>query len=180
MLDLSNVFSGIDNIYKFLTISGLIMFCTAMIYPLQKEQILKLEKNKCEEQDKLLLKEQENLTEKVLKLIEEGTFIENSLKELSNNDSIRNKSIKIDSLQDIFNKKYLKMIDKELILSKKEINIEYNKKKITILENDISSYQIYVNLLKFPGIISFILGLIFWIRSTRISEKLKKKELDNY
>ncbi|MCD8438396.1 hypothetical protein LNI95_12045 [Tenacibaculum dicentrarchi] len=173
MLDLSNLFSGIDNIYKFLTIGGLIMFCTAMIYPLQKKQILKLEINTNQKERVLLENEKKNLEIEIKKLSFEADKIIIILKK---NDSLKQKSNN-QSIKKDFKKKYQVLKSKEKEIEIKDIVIEYNHKKIEILEENIKEYESYILYLKVPGIIFSFLGLFFWIRSTSRSEKLKKKEL---
>jgi len=181
MLDLGSLFSGIDNIYKFLTIGGLLMFTTSMLFPLQKEHALKIEIINHNKTQDLLNNDNENLLNDiaVFKARKEKILIElDSISKLKICN--KTKSERYTPLKKEFNTKLteLKKTRKESI--KKQIHINHNLNKINILQENRKEISNYTCLLKYPGISCFVIGLLFWIKSTKTSENLKKEELIEY
>jgi len=176
MLDINSFFSGIDNLYKFLTIGGIIMVFTSLVYPLEKEQLIKIEIITNEQEQALLNNEITNTLKAARKLHLKSTSYKTKIDSLKKLDQSKH-LFEIKKTQETFNLSHLKLKEKQTEIETKQIIINYHNKRIIQLRKNAQNYSQYTTLLKCIGIASFILGLFFWVKSTYTSEKLKKEEL---
>jgi len=110
-MDLSSLFAGVDNLFKFLFIGGLVMLMTSMFYPLQKEQELEIEINNYNKEVKLLNRELSELKEEIAKLNHSAIQTESNLEALSKLHSTNKAkdliiSAKIKGIKDEFKSNY--------------------------------------------------------------------------
>lgn len=164
-----------DNIFKFITLSGIVIFLIALFYPTHMQNQLDLDKLKLE-QDKLLLN------------LEVGIIIN----EVNQLDSLikKNKSIiielrkqegnkdKIDSIKKTINNKYALLKPKEQLILSKTIIQNCERKKIELMQSQIDTYKLYKTLMLIISVQFMGIGGIFWTRSQFLSEKLKKIQCD--
>jgi preprotein translocase subunit Sss1 len=181
-MDLSSLFAGVDNLFKFLFIGGLVMLMTSMFYPLQKEQELEIEINNYNQEVKLLNRDLGELKTDINNLNISAVKVESHLKSLAKLHS-RNKSkdasitLEIKGIKDGFKNSYDTLYKKKQTTEIKEILLEFNKSKITLLRKYANAYDDYAEKLKYWGIGFMAIGLIGWVISTVNVERLKIKEL---
>ena len=174
-------FLNTDNLYKFLFSGGILMIVFSLFYPIEKKQLLELEINTYNKQTELLNNEINLLDVEVkkLKVISGKTF--DSLKKLQR-DRNKNNSVQISKeiakIKDNYNKTFYKIKNQQQETILKNINIKYNKSKIEIIQNHISTFSFYSWFLLIFGVLFSGFGLKYWFKSSQNTEKLKIKELN--
>ncbi|WP_184544127.1 hypothetical protein [Mucilaginibacter sp. FT3.2] len=182
-MDVSSLFSGVDNLFKFLFIGGLVMLLTSMFYPLQKEQELDIEINSYNKEVKLLNRELGELRLDVSKLNKSSSEILAELRTLKQGERTKSKLKKssitkqIKDIKANFKTNYDSLYKRKQTTEIKEIVLDFNKSKIILLKKYSDSYGDYTSKLTWWGIAFIVIGLVGWIISTITAELLKIKEL---
>ena len=148
------------------------MFLTSMLYPLEKAHEVSLNKITLQNEVDILLYK-DSIIDYKINIIQVDL---DSLKNKYKNEEITKELARIE-MDSINSRKHRAKKDVQ-VLEINKINIHSKQKTIEALESNIEEFRKYERILFITGIISFIAGLIFWIRSTRISEKIKKKEAE--
>jgi hypothetical protein len=174
-------FLNTDNLYKFLFTGGILMIVFSLVYPIEKTQLLELEINTYNKQTELLNNDITLLSIEVkrLKVISGKTL--DSLIKLQKNRN-KNNSVQISKeiakIKDNYNRTFYKIKNQQQETILKNINIKYNKSKIEIIQNHISTFNFYRWFLLIVGILFTGFGLSYWFKSSQNTEKLKIKELN--
>lgn len=174
-------FLNTDNLYKFLFSGGILMIVFSLFYPIEKKQLLELEINNFNKQTELLNNDINLLNVEVNQLKSTSKETLNTLEKLQKTKNDVNQiqvSKEISKIKDNYNKTFyrIKSHQQETIL--KNINIKYNKSKIEIIQNHISTFNFYSWFLLIFGVLFAGFGLRYWFKSTQNTEKLKLKELN--
>lgn len=170
------ILGGSDNLYKYLFTAGLLMVITAIVYPLQKQQELELEINNNNKQAAILTEELKWLSDEVNGLEQEAILTKKILDSL---DRARTKarnptniSIQIDNLKFNYNK-HLDSAKRALNNARiKNLTLEFNTSRITILKQHKDEYEDYFVWILWPGIIIALVGFFLWSYSTAKHEGL--------
>jgi hypothetical protein len=173
MVDLSNL-SNSDNLFKFLFIGGIMMFIVAMLYPLQKEQEIELEKIAHNKEVNLLnleIKQIDKESEEISDFVDKQDSIINILKKEKGTQG------KIKSIKKTINDKHTAIKKSVKQRDIKVVVLEFNKKKIETLESHLNEYNSYTNFLYWGGLIIAIFGLLGWSLSTGLTEYKKYKDI---
>lgn len=174
-------FLNTDNLYKFLFSGGILMIIFSLFYPIEKKQLLELEINNFNKQTELLNNDISLLNIEVNQL---RTTSKVTLRKLQKLQKTKNEinhievSKEISIIKDNYNKTFYKIKSHQQETNLKNINIKYNKSKIEIIQNHISTFNFYSWFLLIFGILFAGFGLKFWFKSTQNTEKLKIKELN--
>lgn len=173
-MDLSNLLSGSDNFFKYMTIGGFIMIIIGLVYPLQKQQELELEVATYNKDVELFNIELKDIYSDMKKLKSKSSTYIYRIDNLKKTGSPK---ANIEKIKTAFNKSNRVISSKYNEIKIKNEIIKYNKNRITILERHLNTYRNYsVSFLLIGTFLSFIFG-IRWLRSTILDENLKKKEL---
>lgn len=183
MVDLNSLFSGNDNLFKFLFVGGLVMVFFAISYPLQKKQDIELETNTFNQQASLLNKEIGDLNTTIKLKSKESSLTILEIKSLQKyrtkvSAPIRisiNRKIELLKQANINSTDSLNTTLQEIKV--KKIVLDYNQKRIELLETHSNEFSKYSFWLTTFGCIFSLSGLIPWCISCVITEKLKIKEL---
>lgn len=157
------------------------MIVFSLFYPIEKKQLLELEINTYNKQTELLNNDITllGIEVKKLKVISGKTL--DSLKKLQK-DRNKNNSLQISKeiaiIKDNYNRTFHKIKNQQQETILKNINIKYNKSKIEIIQNHISTFNFYSRFLLIFGILFTGFGLRYWFESSQNTEKLKIKELN--
>ncbi|PTQ92404.1 hypothetical protein C8P68_1124 [Mucilaginibacter yixingensis] len=181
-MDFSSLFSSGDNLYKFLFVGGIVMFCFSMVYPLQKKQELEIEINTYNKQAEFL---NQNIKDLYVKVKECKALSKTSMEDLKRLKSIKAKDNKqskqIDIQMSTIKKTFSVQLDslekQQQQVTVKQIILKYNQQKINLLQEHSLAYDHYSLWLMIAGVITGVSGLFFWAISTYNSEKLKKEEI---
>jgi len=185
-MDFSGLLSSSDNLFKYLFGFGIFLIMISVFYPLPKEQELDLEINKYNTEVALLNKEINSLESNLKKLNEKSNivFLElDSLAHSRNNSSSYKKKVILDneietlrlSMREAKDTSAAQLVSVERSVIRKE----YERSKINILSRYAHRYKVLFYCLFWAGILFAIIGVIFWTRSTILTEKIKKKEYAN-
>lgn len=180
-MDLTNLFSGSDNFFKYLSIGGFIMILVSMFYPLQKKQELEIEIITYNKEVNFLNTDINNLKIKAENLSKSNFFVEidslnNLLKYNEKDIHLKNQII---NLKKEYNTQYDSILNIRSKIETKIVVLDYSKSKVSVMQNHLNVFYIYSVCFLIVGIIFLILGSIFWCKSTNLNEKIKKKELNN-
>ena len=169
----SSLLSGSDNLFKYLFTVGAVMIVTSIIYPLQKKQEIEIQINH-------LLKESELLNYEVVSLKKDYQGSKKEFKNVSDKlNSMYNVSGKVVKEHEQFLQ--LRRKNNELIqnlksryreLEIKNIIMQNEQSKIDLLKRHANSYNSYYQFVKWVGIFFLLSGLIGWVISTFIQEKM--------
>lgn len=176
-MDLSSVFPSSDNLYKFLFMGGIFMIAFSFIYPLEKRQKIEIEISLINKQIELLNQEINSLNKSVDALkIQTNIALEDLKKQNLEKDEIKAKQ-RISEIKDAYNKSFYETKAKESEVITKDIIIKYEKQKIELLKNHVSSFSIFRWLFLIVGAFFTLFGLWNWNKSTKVSSELLKLEL---
>jgi len=182
-MELSSLLSGSDNLYKTLFIGGLTMIIFSLVYPIQQQQEIEIEKNSLQKEVSLLSLQLENLGLKLDKLESKTQKTKDTLNSLSRLITIENKD-SILTVKNVIKKSYsdeLQTIKDIQHKSEKDVlTNEFEKLKIDILEKYLSKYKNFTFAFILFGIVALIIGSIGWYKTTKLNSDLKKKELGIY
>jgi len=145
-MEFTNLFSGSDNLFKYLFLGGFGMIILSLFYPLQKKQELEIERITYEKEVDLFQIEINTLNKNIDNF--EKMILQSSSKVKTNriaNDSLKN-SIKI----------LANTLDIKMVL------LKYNKSKIDIFEKQYKTYNRYSLGLLIFGILLMVFGGIKW------------------
>ena len=174
-------FLNTDNLYKFLFSGGILMIVFSLFYPIEKKQLLELEINNFNKQTELLNNDISLLNVEVNQLKSTSKETLKTLEKLQKTKNEFNQvqvSKEISKIKDNYNRIFYKIKDHQQETILKNINIKYNKTKIEIIKNHISTFNFYSCFLLIFGILFAGFGLIYWFKSVQCTEKLKIKELN--
>lgn len=176
MMELSGMLPSTDNLFKFLFIGGLLMVFTAMIYPMQKRQLLEVEIVSYNKEVELINNEIDEISSNVKKLKALDNTIEKDLKHLQTlRDNAKNNTIKSKHAKEFTTLKNQYMFgytaaEKKLSeLKVKKIILDFNKNKITLLQNHSDEYGCYTFWFLIFGIPLALIGISGWAYSTYIT-----------
>jgi septal ring factor EnvC (AmiA/AmiB activator) len=174
-------FLNTDNLYKFLFSGGILMIVFSLFYPIEKKQLLELEINNFNKQTELLNNDISLLNVEVNQLKSTSKETLKTIEKLQKTKSDLNQtqvSKEISNIKDNYNRIFYKIKSHQQETILKNINIKYNKTKIEIIQNHISTFSFYSLFLLIFGILFAGFGLRYWFKSTQNTEKLKIKELN--
>lgn len=162
------MYGGTDNLYKFMLICGMLLISLATIFPLQKKQLLEIEKNTCQEQATILKTHIDVLDSKVNNLLSEKKELNVVIDSLSKD---KKNIVLLAEKKKKYNKKISELRGEFNNLKIKQVMLDYQIKKINILDSHIDSYTKYNFIMIFVGIILSIIGLSKWWRRSRLQDK---------
>ena len=174
-------FLNTDNLYKFLFSGGILMIFFSLFYPIEKKQLLELEINTYNKQTEILNNDIKLLNIEVNQLKINSKKTLNILTDLQKTKTKKNSiqvSKEISLIKDNYNKSFYEIKSHQEECNLKNINIKYNKCKIEIVQNHISTFNFYSWFLLIFGVLFTFFGLIFWFKSAQNTEQLKIKELN--
>lgn len=166
------MYSGTENLYKFMLICGLALISLALVYPLQKQQVLEIENN-LYKKDSTILNEQIKLLEfKVDKVFESRPFLKKEIDSLSSL-KVFDQNL-IEQKKKVYFNQVKSLREERNNLKIKQIASEFQSKKIQIINGHISKYRNYTKLMTISGLILTFIGLVkWWIRSKLYDKKLR-------
>ena len=163
-MDLLQLFTGSENLYKYLLLGGIGLLMVSLFYPLNKRYELECQKDLYNKEITLLnhfidnlnieAKEAEANSQKVIDSIKTNKVKDSKIKERLKNASL----IEIDS---VFKKR------EEVTV--KQITVDYNKARILTLQKHIQDFVKYESLFFWSGIICALAGIIGWFLLMRKS-----------
>lgn len=184
-MEFTNLFTGSDNLFKFLFLAGLFLLVLSLVYPLEKRNELEIEiinVNKetdiLNNQISVLKDEVSNLSQKVEKI---NSTLDSlvSLRSNVNTSQLNSINSKVEKIKDDFNLEYNKLASDQAEIKTKTIILEYNKSRIDLLKQHQTEYAIYFEAFKWIGIVLIIVGIFGWYRSHSRNEKIKDKQINN-
>lgn len=184
---LKDIISSSDNVFKFTFITGLVIILLTLFYPLEKSyeiQLLVLENDEIVLIENIETKEldteianMQSTTDSLESLAERLTVLRLKTNNPTKNDSITNliKSIKKEYYQ--YNTPLIKKIKEYTI---RDIKHKSRKRKIKIMEDQISFFKQYSIVLLIFGLFLVILGYYNWFKSGRKDLKLKSLQINKH
>lgn len=175
MFNLSSIFSGIDDLYKFLFVGGVFLVVFSLVYPLEREKELQLAIN---EYNGEVTKLDRQIEQAIEMHHETSKTLDAYFVSPADSTGKRQPSPKIDSLI-----AKSERFDRKMLYFKADLQVKGNE--IEILQHYVDQYDHYTKGLLYSGIVLTLFGLFGWYRSQRTTNKgrkldneLKKKELD--
>lgn len=182
-MDYSSLFPSTDNLFKFIFLTGIIMVFTAMIYPLQKQQEIEVEILSYNQKVESLNSEIDDLTidcklldSIVKKRIIELTVLSNRKKNSKSASERASISNQMQIIKNNVNTSHTVLKGKEKSSELKSLSSKYEKRKIELLQKYANKYEGYTCFFLWVGIPLACAGLVSWICSTWVIEKIKWKE----
>lgn len=175
---------GADNLSKYLLTIGFVLVFFVIVYPLQKEQKLKLDALNLLMEEELLQQDISGIIGKIDELKKDSVELNSSISSLkfrlvntTFQDSLAIEKLILDKKQ-VFTKK---IEDVELItesLQKKSVKLDFEIKKQNEVRAQISSYVWLEWIFMSIGVIFILLGFRFWLSSTYVDEMEKCHSLN--
>jgi len=182
----SSFLSNADNLFKFLFLNGIIFILLGMFYPLEQRNNLELkilEYNKkvalMHQENKILDRDIKELDKAVDLRIKKSSDLVRRRGKIASNSAKQAFQNQIDNIKSKTNTSFLNIQKKSDEISKNIITIENEKKVIEQLIEQKKVYDSYWWWFFTIGLCSGIVGFIFWLISTIISEVKNYKEMRN-
>lgn len=184
-MEFTNLFTGSDNLFKFLFLAGLFMLVLSLVYPLEKRNELEIEIINVNRETDILNNQVSTLKTQTLSLSKNVTKIERDLDSLSRmrkieKSTIRRESIEeqIEKIKNAFNLEFSKLDKNQAEIKTKSIVVNYDKSRIQLLKEQQKEYATYFFVFKWAGILLIIVGIIGWHKSHRRNERIKDKQIN--
>ncbi|MDN4166193.1 hypothetical protein QWY31_11810 [Cytophagales bacterium LB-30] len=180
---LSSIFPSTDNPYKFLFVGGLLLIAFAIIYPIERENEIDLEIVLYNKEANVINNEIEELRVKVDKEKALSRLIIDKIDSLKSNNGGKGSQILIDQLKNDFNKTYKggELSEKLTEISTKSLILEYEQKRIKVLQKHARKFRIIGWVLLVFGSISTLFGGYKWLNRFKkdhiVSDKKSELEL---
>lgn len=167
-----------DNIFKYSFTLGVVMLVFALIYPLEKQHLIELEINSHNKETELLNGEISNLSQDLDKLRKESDLLLSQASALQSGQNVD--KIEAKKKVDRFNFDFKILQDKKHNLEIKNIVLEYNKKRILVLESQARTFCVYSFFLILFGVSLAIFGFFHWARNTfrEMKSNTTKKQVE--
>ncbi|GEM_PF-2793916 len=183
-MDVKDLIPGADNLFKYLLSAGIILLLFALIYPLKKEQELKIERIE------LLIKEKNikndikhlRIKESELKKLEGET--QDQVDKLKAERDKANKSMYLEyekeriALKNFFDDKKNEGLKLAYEIDKNLVELSGATKKVNEMHDQIWSYFYFRIGFITIGILFCVGGFRFWIGSTYRDELTRSKDVD--
>ena len=172
MVDVSQIFNGADDLFKFMVIGGAFLIVFSLMYPLEKEKELKLKMNdhnsiliSIEHQDSILVKKY-NQANKELDLYFDSaqTYLEQGNIQQANR------------IKKIVDKLSIDVKTAHEKSNKAKMQTDAQKREIEILEHYFSKYSSYSKWMLCSGVTIGLIGLLLWFYSQVLT--LQNKRFD--
>lgn len=164
-----------DNIFKYSFTLGLAMLVFALVYPLEKRHLIELEINNHNKETELLNKEILNLGIDIKKIEKERDYLLVQAEHIKQGEIIDKEVAKKRATQ--FNKDFYAIQDRHRTLETKNIVLDYNKKRILVLESQSKTFGWFSWTMIAVGISLTCFGFYYWAVNTfgDMREKKSKK-----
>jgi uncharacterized membrane protein len=172
-------FPGTDNLSKYLLTVGFVLIFFAIIYPLQKEQELKLDELNLLMEEELLHQDISGICEKINELKKDSIELAKDVSSLKSKllNTAYKDSITIEKLISDKKEAFIKKVeDAEVIvdsLHKKSTKLNFDIKKQNEIGTQIKSYKWFKWIFLCLGTIFIFLGFRLWLSSTYVDEMQK-------
>jgi hypothetical protein len=164
-----------DNIFKYSFTLGLAMLVFALTYPLEKKNLIELEINSHNKETQLLNNEISNLSTDILRIEKERDYLLIQADVIKQGKAIDQDDTKKRVTQ--FNKDFNTLQDRHKTLETKKIILDYNKKRILVLESQSNTFGWFSWIMILVGIGLTAFGFYYWSVNTfgDMREKKNKK-----
>lgn len=183
-MEFASLFSGSDNLFKYIFTAGVVLILVSLVYPLQKKQEIELQINSYNKDVEVLNKNIANIKKFISQANQDSKFVLDSLTKLK---ALKDKNVDkgthaklsgiIKSIKEKYNLAYKELEKQQSEIEVSAIIYKHERKKIELLESHVKTYESYFNWFLWVGILSTIIGLAFWTRSTTKKEKLLTLEV---
>lgn len=163
-----------DNIFKYSFTLGLAMLVFALVYPLEKRHLIELEINSHNKETELLNKEVSNLRVDIKKIEKERDYLLIQAESVKQGKNIDKEDVKRRAKQ--FNKDVNTLQVRRRTLETKNIVLEYNKKRILVLESQAMTFGWFSWIMIISGIALTIFGFYYWATNAFGDMKEKKSK----
>jgi hypothetical protein len=163
-----------DNIFKYSFTLGLAMLVFALVYPLEKQHLIDLEINSHNKETELLNREILNLRTDIAKIEKEKDYLLTQAEYTKQGKIIDKEDTKKRVTQ--FNKDFGTLQDRLRILETKNVVLDYNKKRILVLESQSKTFGWFSCIMIVAGISLTIFGFYYWAVNTFVDMKEKKNK----
>ena len=168
-----------DNFFKYLLTIGVLFVLFAVVYPLKKEQALKIEAIELQRKNDELSSDINSLTAQTNEL---ESISRSTQRVLDRLDSIQNRSTGKDymdvlkqrmDIKEKFDAKKAGIMAYAHDLEVKNILLKYEGRKQLEIERQIWEYAVFKAIFWILGVVFGISGIVFWMGSTYLDEFVK-------
>lgn len=169
-MDLLQLLTGSENLYKYLFLGGIGLVIVSLFYPLNKRFELAKQKDLINKNIGIQNHKIEKLQEEVKSANAQYDLFQHEIDSLKN-DAARN-GVKISSIKDGANKTYSEVLKQQEEMDLGHINIHYDSARIETLNNHIEDFEGYQNSFIWIGSILGAVGIFGWFRLMRAAHGL--------
>lgn len=183
-MEFAGIFSGSDNLFKYLFTAGVVLIIVSLVHPLQKKQDIELQisiynkeaalLNKKISDTKHIIAVAQNESQKILDSLEHLDRLRNQAIDKSAKDTIGKR---IKQIQTRYNSDFNELQKQQREIEISVIILEHERTKINLLKQHALTYDKYFSIFIWLGVVTALIGLVFWAISTRKKESIVSYEL---